>query len=216
MAFDEHDWNYLTKWPDFLQYRRKQDGSLEALFVVERGNSRALPGDRAFLLNLLEELGLTVKVNVSGNLISLKDFQRGGMYASNHKILGKQTTYNYRSELKSLEGQLMRMTPTDPQRDELTNRINRMREFLSLTPEEPKITSSDSALSALERQAEVIRKGILLHEMKQRGASEEEINAVLFPKPEPPAGSISEGGYDPRKEDEWVRRETEKLKKENS
>lgn len=119
----QEGWTITRGWPDLLYFKENEDGTLDAVFITNRSSSRQFTMEKAATLRIMEDLGLNVRINSNGTLLTIDEFEHSGMGSlSSH---GVQTIYNYRRELKQLKYQLSQLTPDDPRYFQLEQRIGR-------------------------------------------------------------------------------------------
>lgn len=125
----QEGWTITKGWPDLLYFRENEDGTLEAVFVTNRSSSRQFTMEKAATLRVMQDLGLNVRINSNGTLLTMDEFEHGGIGTlSSHGI---QTIYNYRRELKALRFQLQQLTPDDPRYFQIEQRLNTKQRIVS-------------------------------------------------------------------------------------
>lgn len=117
-------------WPDRVLYNISEEGKVEAVFVIDRGNNRAFPMDKMMLVKLFELLGLTVRIQMAGNLFTLEEFQAGAAYTLKPQGFSNQQVYNARSELRRLETLLSVTQKSDPRYEGLFRTVEAKRAML--------------------------------------------------------------------------------------
>ena len=172
------EWELITcgprVWPDRIMYRRKEDGQFEAIFIVDKGNNRAIATDKSMVLELLQLLGQTVKISFNGVMMSLEEFNSGLGYKTLMTGLNRQQVYNARSELRTLEMLYQKMEDTDPRKVELLAKIQMRKKLVGAVVED--ITPTNTANQIIEEEArkkkaqldEWARQGKELREAEQR------------------------------------------------
>lgn len=125
----QEGWTITKGWPDLLYFNEHEDGTIEAVFITNRSSSRQFTMEKAATLRIMEELGLNVRINSNGTLLTIDEFEHSGMGSlSSH---GVQTIYNYRRELKMLKFQLEQLTEDDPRHFQLQQRVVRKQRIVN-------------------------------------------------------------------------------------
>src|SRR5271166_5013798 len=108
----QEGWTITKGWPDLLYFHLTEDGLPEAVFVTNRSNSRQFTMEKAATLRVMEMLGLQVRINSNGSLMTLDQFETGGN--GSLSIYGRQTIANYRVDLKLMKFEINQLLPEDP------------------------------------------------------------------------------------------------------
>jgi len=117
MEEPKHWVNLMGKsiWPDRLLYNQDDlTGKTEIMFVIDKGNNRALTAERSMMVRVLEQAGLQVYLSMGGQLLTLDQFNQGQGYRTSILASARQQVYNARHDLARLE-QMLEYT-SDPDR----------------------------------------------------------------------------------------------------
>lgn len=135
----------------FLQHTHYPDGSVELTFVKQRNNSYGLSKAEEQFAQLLEQAGLAFFVRYKDTLISLEEFQKGGVHSVSITGINDQTRYNYNNQVKKMQARLEQLSPNHPQYKELQTKIDRKRAQIAAIERAAKGEATDKLLDAFKQ-----------------------------------------------------------------
>lgn len=166
MQEEPRDWHHLQSknmWPDRIIYKDESDGQTHLIFIIDKGNNRALSTDREFLVRLFEQAGLKVMLSYAGQLMTLDEFNSGQGYRLATSGWARQAYYNAKSDLNRLEQIIAHMSIEDPAYPGVARQIDSQRKRLSAnapliglpksTPETSIMPESDDKATTVKRRA---------------------------------------------------------------
>jgi len=146
-----------VKWPEIVELRRQEDGTLNLAFIFPRSNSRPFDYHQTEFAHVLRSQGHEVFVRVAGLAdITIEEFELHGVYSTkvSQTVQSKQGLYNKTSQLRLLEAELVTLPQDDPTYYYKAQQIQHLRTMLSTAESAPSLKAlkeSDEALKSLER-----------------------------------------------------------------